>query len=215
MEGAESARSKKSNQKSKRSVQSLPPSPCCCCDCTCTDEVSKDHKCCLCMPAKCGITSIGLFTMLLTVVFIFSTLVWFMNVYFAWWFTFITLLLYIPLALSTFFFFKFFAGDQEAARGSLPMACWFAIGSFTAVGLWITIYICCIYKKDEVYTAPEPWKEDAYKTHSKKYYVWTTIVINFVLVCLYFYFLYFVTLYNELYDKHFEEDMMMGDDEEK
>ena len=106
--------------------------------------------------------------MLLTVIFIFTTLIWFMNVYFMWWFTFITLLLYIPLALATFFIFKFFAGDQEAARGSLPMACLFAIGTFVAVSIWTIIYICCIYKEPVVYTAPEPWHEDAYRETSKK-----------------------------------------------
>ena len=94
------------------------------------------------------------------------------------------------------------------------MACWFAIGSLAAVGLWITIYICCLYKYDEVYTAPEPWKEDAYKTHSKKYYVWSTIFIYVILILLYFYFLYFVTIYNDAYDE-FQKDGMMGDDEEK
>ena len=78
------------------------------------------------------------------------------------------LLLYIPLALATFFIFKFFAGDQEAARGSLPMACLFAIGTFVAVSIWTIIYICCIYKEPVVYTAPEPWHEDAYRETSKK-----------------------------------------------
>ena len=199
MDGA-SAKSKKSG-KTVKTAKSLPPSTCCCCDCTCSDEVSEKINCCFCFPAKCGIIAIGLLSMFLTVFFIFSTLIWFMNSYFHWWFTFITLLLYIPLALSAFFIFKFFAGDQEEARGGLKMACWFAIGSLFAVGLWITIYICCLYKYDEVYTAPEPWKEDAYKTHSKKYYVWSTIFIYFILVLLYFYFLYFVTIYNDAYDE--------------
>ena len=94
------------------------------------------------------------------------------------------------------------------------MACLFAIGTFVAVSVWTVIYICCIYKQDEVYTAPEPWKEDSYRSYSKKYYVWTTLLINFIFICLYLYFLYFVVQYNELYDKWNEENMM-GDDEEK
>ena len=97
--------------------------------------MSEKINCCFCFPAKCGIIAIGLLTMFLTVFFIFSTLIWFMNTYFHWWFTFITLLLYIPLALAAFFIFKFSAGDQEEARGGLKMACWFAIGSLFAVGL--------------------------------------------------------------------------------
>ena len=42
------------------------------------------------------------------------------------------------------------------------------------------------------------------------------LLINFILVCLYLYFLYFVVQYNELYDKFNEENNKMeGDDEEK
>ena len=208
----------KRSGKTVKTAKSLPPSSCCCCDCTCNDEVSVKTSCCCCFPSKCGVIAIGLLTWLLTVIFIFTTLIWFMNKYFDWWFTLITLLLYIPLAISTYLFFKYFAGDQEEARGGLFMACILAMVSIFLSGTWIVIYFLFIYPEDVVYTAPEPWHEDKYREQTIKYYVWSTIVITVILILLYSYFLYFIIIFNERYDefmKEGEEDMMVDDEEKK
>ena len=38
---------------------------CCCCDCKCSDEATQEETCCICAPIKCGIHSIGAFTIAL------------------------------------------------------------------------------------------------------------------------------------------------------
>ena len=40
---------------------------CCCCICQCSTKETRDLSCCGCFPIKCGIVSIGLIYILLTV----------------------------------------------------------------------------------------------------------------------------------------------------
>jgi len=39
---------------------------CCCCHCVCANNKTQDLKCFGCLPIKCGIVGIGIFTLLLT-----------------------------------------------------------------------------------------------------------------------------------------------------
>lgn len=41
---------------------------CCCCDCVCANEFTQGYTFCICFPIKCGVTTIGVLTLILTTV---------------------------------------------------------------------------------------------------------------------------------------------------
>ena len=49
------------------------------------------------------------------------------------------------------FFIYWFCKDSQTSRGYLPMALIFAAIGALCLGLWIIIYICCIYPHKQVY----------------------------------------------------------------
>ena len=97
--------------------------PCCCCICVCANEFTDEHSCCGCFPIKCGVVSIGIFTYMLTLVLVIWNFWLFMNDYIHWWFTFIVLLLYIPLILGTAFFVCWFTEDTKSTRTMIMSGC--------------------------------------------------------------------------------------------
>jgi len=97
--------------------------PCCCCLCVCSNEFTEDRSCCGCFPIKCGIVVIGGFTYFVTVVLLVWNFFLFMNDYIHWWFTFIVLLLYIPLIVGAAFFVSFFTKDTKTTRSLIRTAC--------------------------------------------------------------------------------------------
>jgi flagellar basal body-associated protein FliL len=170
------------------------------------------------MPVGVGMMAIGAFTLLLFIAYLFIELLDFGNTHFKWWYVFIYIILYTPLAVCAFLFFNYFMGtDQDAARKKLPFAIWLAILALVLTSIWRMIYILAIYDEDEVYEGGKPWAEDDYTKKSKKSYIVWDVIFTTVLLFLYGYFLYFVISNNSLYDKWYEENPPSeeGDDEEK
>merc|ERR1719163_2565794 len=108
--------------------------PCCCCLCSCSNEYTKDSKCCGCFPIKCGVLTIGIFTVLLT----------------------------IYMVTMNFFLIVFFTKDTASSRGKLFTACMFGIISTALIAVWIVCYYVFIYKNDTVFTGQGDPQTNAY-----------------------------------------------------
>ena len=108
-------------------------SPCCCCLCACSHDRVGDASCLGCFPIRCGVVFIGAFVFLLCVILLTTTFFGLLNEYIPWWFTFVTMLLLIPLAIGASMTVYFFAKDKRSTRGKLRGA---LILSIISVFLW-------------------------------------------------------------------------------
>jgi len=89
---------------------------CCCCICHCQGEDDKPYTCCGCFPIKCGVVTIGILTIIITLalfVVIFWTL---LNEYIHWWYVPVGCVCLIPIVIATVFAIRFFTKDQESSR---------------------------------------------------------------------------------------------------
>lgn len=124
---------------------------CCCCICRCQGEEDKPYSCCGCFPIKCGLVTIGILTILVTLA-LFVEVYWtLLNEYIHWWYVLVGTLCLIPLVVATVFVIRFFSKDQKGARTRMWVAMILAICSFTLLALWNLIYFQWVYKYDFVY----------------------------------------------------------------
>merc|ERR1711981_660713 len=193
-------------------------SPCCCCLCVCSNEFTEDRSCCGCFPIKCGVVTIGIFTFLLTLVLVCWNFFLFLNDYIHWWFTFIVLLLYIPLVLGAAFFVTFFTEDKKSTRTMIMSACILIIVSLVLVVSWYLIYFIWIYKRDGFYQGMGDPKDNVYTKSNKKTFLFTFLGETVGLLALYSYFLCVTTSYMQAMhgpEKPKEEEMEEAKSEEK
>ena len=71
--------------------------PCCCCLCACSHDRVGDATCFGCFPIRCGIIFIAMFLFFLAIILLIVTFFGLANEYLPWWYTFVALLLQIPL----------------------------------------------------------------------------------------------------------------------
>merc|ERR1711907_273753 len=157
--------------------------PCCCCLCACSNEYTKDSRCCGCFPIKCGVITIGIFTVLLTIYLVTMNFFLILNEYIHWYFPVVILVLLAPLCIGSSFFVVFFTKDTAASRGKLFTACMFGIISTALIAVWIVCYYVFIYKNDTVFTGQGDPQTNAYSKMSKKFYLFVvlaeTTALNF------------------------------------
>jgi len=110
-------------------------SPCCCCLCACSHDRVGDATCFGCFPIRCGVIFIGMFIFFLAIILMIVTFFGLLNEYLPWWYTFVALLLQVPLITSAAISVYFFAADKRSTRGKLRGA---AIMSIISVFLWMT-----------------------------------------------------------------------------
>jgi len=170
-------------------------SPCCCCLCVCSNEFTEERSCCGCFPIKCGVVTIGIFTFILTLVLVCWNFFLFLNDYIHWWFTFIVLLLYIPLILGAAFFVCWFTEDTKGTRTMIMTSCILIIVSLVLVVSWYLIYFIWIYKRDGFYQGMGDPKENVYSKSNKKTFLFTFLGETVGLLALYSYFLCVTTSY--------------------
>merc|ERR1712072_474664 len=170
-------------------------SPCCCCLCVCSNEFTEDRSCCGCFPIKCGVVTIGIFTFILTLVLVCWNFFLFLNDYIHWWFTFIVLLLYIPLILGAAFFVCWFTEDTKGTRTMIMTSCILIIVSLVLVVSWYLIYFIWIYKRDGFYQGMGDPKDNVYSKSNKKTFLFTFLGETVGLLALYSYFLCVTTSY--------------------
>merc|ERR1719230_2068784 len=126
--------------------------PCCCCLCSCSNEYTKESRCCGCFPIKCGVVAIGIFTVLLTIYLVTMNFFLILNDYIHWYFPVVILVLLAPMCIGSSFFVVFFTKDTASSRGKLFTACMFGIISTALIAVWVVCYYVFIYKNDTVFT---------------------------------------------------------------
>jgi hypothetical protein len=84
---------------------------CCCCICHCQDEKSRPHSCCGCFPIKCGLITIGIFTLLITLALFIEVFYCLLNEYIHWWYVPVAVLCLCPLIVAAVFVIRFFTKD--------------------------------------------------------------------------------------------------------
>jgi len=187
--------------------------PCCCCLCHCSDREYRDLTCCGCFPVKCGIYSIGILAVALTVVIFLETFMMLMSEHIAWWFVGVSILLQIPLIIGLIFFLNFFGEDTDATRGKLRSALILAIVSFGLQAAWNIGYFWGLYRQQNITVGND---ESFTFTCSKKMYLFYTSFFYLWATFAFGYFICVVGRYSyRLRNKEDESpEMMMGDDEE-
>merc|ERR1712031_26095 len=163
--------------------------PCCCCLCACSNEYTKDSRCCGCFPIKCGVVAIGIFTVLLTIYLVTMNFFLILNDYIHWYFPVIILILLAPMCIGSSFFVVFFTKDTASSRGKLFTACMFGIISTALIAVWIVCYYVFIYKNDTVFTGQGDPQTNSYSKMSKKFYLFVVLAETTALCIAYSYFI--------------------------
>ena len=187
--------------------------PCCCCLCSCSNEYTKDSSCCGCFPIKCGVLTIGIFTLLLTIYMVTMNFFLILNEYIHWYFPVIILILLVPMCIGSSFFVVFFTKDTASSRGKLFTACMFGIISTALIAVWIVCYYVFIYKNDTVFTGQGDPQSNSYSKMSKKFYLFVVLAETTALCVAYAYFICVTNRYaqkmkGEEEEEKKEEEMM-------
>jgi len=171
--------------------------PCCCCLCACSNEYTSDSRCCGCFPIKCGVLTIGIFTLLLTIYLVTMNFFLILNDYIHWYFPVVILILLAPMCIGSSFFVVFFTKDTAASRGKLFTACMFGIISTALIAVWIVCYYVFIYKNDTVFTGQGDPQTNAYSKMSKKFYLFVVLAETTALCIAYSYFICVTNRYTQ------------------
>lgn len=189
MDDKKSAGSKKSDGTQESIPKEHVMTPCCCCLCVCSNEYTVGSSCCACFPIKCGVITIGIFTVLLTIYLITMNYFLILNDYVHWYFPVVLLVLYIPMIIGSSFFVVFFSKDTQSSRGKLFVACQFGIISTALACVWILCYYVWIYKSDTVYSGMGDPKDNVYTKQSKKFYLFVVLAETAIICTAYAYFI--------------------------
>merc|ERR1711988_667168 len=190
--------------------------PCCCCLCSCSNEYTKDSKCCGCFPIKCGVVTIGIFTVLLTIYMVTMNFFLILNDYIHWYYPVIILVLLAPMCIGSSFFVVFFTKDTASSRGKLFTACMFGIISTALIAVWIVCYYVFIYKNDTVFTGQGDPQTNSYSKMSKKFYLFIVLAETTALCVAYAYFICVTNRYaQKMKGEEEKEEEEKKDEEEK
>ena len=159
---------------------------CCCCICHCSTKETVDLKCFGCFPVKCGVVSIGIFTIVLFVAILAEVFYCLLNESYDWWYVLVGVLLLVPYFIGVTFFITFFSNDTDNSRSRLFVACQFVIISSCLLAIWNVCYILWCYKHAEVLTGSPD--QGYYKQSKKAFIVWSL----FIATCISFLYAYFI-----------------------
>jgi len=189
--------------------------PCCCCLCACSNEYTKDSRCCGCFPIKCGVLAIGIWTVLLTIYLVTMNFFLILNDYVHWYFPVVILVLLAPMCIGSSFFVVFFTKDTASSRGKLFTACMFGIISTALIAVWIVCYYVFIYKNDTVFTGQGDPQSNSYSKMSKKFYLFVVLAETTALCVAYAYFICVTSRYANKMKGEEEEEKKEEEMEEK
>jgi hypothetical protein len=159
---------------------------CCCCICHCSTKETVDLKCFGCFPVKCGVVTIGIFTVALFVAILGEVFYCLLNESYDWWYVLVGVILLVPYFIGVTFFITFFSNDTDNSRSRLFVACQFVIISSCLLAIWNVCYILWCYKHPEVLTGTPD--QGYYKQSKKAYIVWSL----FLATCISFLYAYFI-----------------------
>lgn len=122
-----------------------------------------------------------------------------LNEYLPWWYVFITLLLLIPIAISSSIIVYFFAKDKRSTRGKVLGSVIMAIISVCLWCTWKLIFFLAIYKRDNVYTGTGNANDESnYRAVPKKTYLFYTLAETAIILCFLTYYTCVVNQYVDL-----------------
>jgi len=185
--------------------------PCCCCLCACSHERVGNASCFGCFPIRCGIIFIAMFVFILALTLLIVTFFGLLNEYLPWWFTFVTLLLLVPLVVSASIAVYFFSKDKRSTRGKLRGAVIMSIISVFLWAVWQLIFYLAIYKRDFVYVGSGAANDDSnYVKWGKKQFIFTFLAEAFIIMGFLAYFVAvtseYVNLMNAPHEAKNKED---------
>jgi hypothetical protein len=163
-------------------------SQCCCCICNCATVATEGVTCCCVVPIKCGITTIGVFTIFLAAIGISAQFFLMLNDQVKWWYCLVNILLLIPQYIAASFFIVWFGKDSIQSRGNLGCACIMVVCSQALIAAWVIIYFVWIYEGDTVYYG---WgtTQEGYIKYAKKYYIFRELAWAVIICTLFSYFI--------------------------
>lgn len=179
---------------------------CCCCICQCQQKEVRDLSCCGCFPIKCGVVSIGVFTLVLAVLLSVETFYGLLNEYVEWWYVVVSIVLLIPLLVATAYYVAFFSTDSEATRTLAFAGCMQVIISVSLLAIWNTVYFLVFYKKSSIYFGNT---ESGYIVLTKRQYFFWLYLFTAAVDFSYMYFICVTSTYSErLKEKKPDPEMM-------
>lgn len=170
---------------------------CCCCVCQCSDTTTRDLKCCILFPIKCGVQVIALLTLLVAVAQFLEIFYQLLNDQIDWWYVLVGVFLNVPIIVAFAFVITFFNKDKPSTRSTLLVAVMLTIISLTLSAIWNAVYFWFFYKHPEVVTG----NDGVGFTHAtRKQEIVFSSYIALVADCFFAYFLCVITNYIEAYD---------------
>jgi hypothetical protein len=127
-------------EESEQSVEDITKEMCCCCVCNCQDERTRPFSCCGCFPIKCGLITVGIIYLVITVALFVEVFYCLLNEYIHWWYVPVAVLCLIPNIIGVCFFIRFFTKDQESTRVKLIAALILGIVGITLLVIWNLCY---------------------------------------------------------------------------
>ena len=173
----------------------------------------KEKECCCCCPIKCGVTTIGILTIVYLFVEIIVIACYSASAYFDMYYWMVCLLLITPAIVAVVFWFIYWcfvdSEDQESEDGGrkrLVAAVWLTLAAAILLFFWNIIYIFCLYDYDEVYVGygqpAEPGSEndtnENYYKVSKSDYVLEALFEAILVIGLFSYFVCVIHNYANL-----------------
>jgi len=187
---------------------------CCCCICHCSTKETRDLKCFGCFPVKCGVVSIGIFTIVLFLAIFAEVFYCLLNESYDWWYVLVAVILLVPYFIAVTFFITFFSNDTDSSRSRLFAGCQLIIISVALLAVWNTCYILWCYKHPEVLTGSPD--QGYYKQSKKAFIVWSL----YIATCICFLYAYFICVtrsYSQALKtpEDLERDRLAAEEEER
>jgi len=168
----------------------------CCCVCVCEDPETKDQKCCVCLPIKCGVQGIAASIILITVVQFLEIFYQLLNDQIEWWYVLVGVGVSIPIIIAFGLTIYFFAEDDDGTRVGMQAAGILVVISVALLAAWNAVYFTLLYGHDNVTTGNDGI---GFITVTVKQQVVFSLWIAFVVCAFFAYYLCILSQYKNLY----------------
>lgn len=171
---------------------------CCCCVCQCSDTDTREYKCCIIFPIKCGIQFIALLTLLVAIAQFLEIFYQLLNDNIDWWYVLVGVFLNVPIVVALAFVVVFFNKDKPSTRNLLWTAVLLTIIALTLSAIWNAVYFWFFYKHNDVVTG----NDGVGFTHAtRKQEIVFSAYIALVADCFFAYFLCVISNYIAAYNE--------------
>ena len=168
----------------------------CCCVCVCEDPETKDQKCCVCLPIKCGVQGIAASIILITVVQFLEIFYQLLNDQIEWWYVLVGVGVSIPIIIAFGLTIYFLAEDDDSTRVGMQAAGILVVISVALLAAWNAVYFTLLYGHDNVTTGNDGI---GFITVTVKQQVVFSLWIAFVVCAFFAYYLCILSQYKNLY----------------